>query len=117
MHLNEEKNTLFLEFKTKSARDIGVCLIFLENIFLLSNTFRNYLLTADKASKKFNKTQRIREGVEKLVNKQNFTKDTVNTLISVVRKGTIEKIETHLKGKLIIVSAREDFAQLLVDLS
>lgn len=117
MHLNEKKTILFLEFKAGPAKNIGDCLIFLENILLLSNSFRNDLLSKDKSSKKFNKTKRIRDSIDRLVNKENFTKETINMLISVIRKGTIEKIETHLKNKLIIVSAGEDFAHLMIDLS
>ena len=107
---------LFVTFKKGAGRDTESCLDFLKQTILLSNFFKEELDKKRSPGKKFNKTTRIRTGVQELVDKTNTSQGMVNDLISFIRKGQIEEIKTSLNDIEIRVNKETNFDKLLVDI-
>ncbi len=113
MKISEDKTILDLLFRKAQKNNVRECLNFLKNVLTLSNSFRTALLEKDRVGKKFNKTDRIRNEIDKLVNKEGVIPQFINELIAIIRKGKIETIRTEIKDKKVEVTAITDFDQLL----
>jgi len=108
---------IVLVFKKRpSVNDAENCIKLAMEILNLSQNFSTNRAKGRKPGKKMNKTQRIREGVNSLVNKEGVNPGVVDKLISHIRMGKIKKISTTIDGRPVTLTANEDIAEVITNL-
>ena len=112
MQLSNNNTELSIVFRKAQKNNIADCLSFIKSILELSNSFRVAKQSEDNVGKKQNKTNRIRENINKLVNREGVAPELIDKLIRQIRLGKIEQIVTKIKGHEVRTTAITDFTQL-----
>ena len=114
LSFSENATILHLKFRKGPANNPESCLRFLKNILFLSDSFKNESRDRKTVSKKVSRTRNVREGIRKMINRENVRSETVDKLIYFVRSGKIRAIKAILAGEEITVTSDSDFTQLLI---
>ena len=107
-------DTLYLEFKKRTAENNRKgCLDFLNCLLGLSVSAECKILKNGRSSKMLSQTNKIRQDIAALVNKDQTTPATINQLVVSIRGGFIQKINATFGAEIIVVSRETDFSHLL----
>jgi hypothetical protein len=106
-----------IEFKKGPARfDSENCVRLCMEILNLSYNFGLCKKDKNKTGKKMNKTGRIREGVNKYVNKNNVTPQKIEKLICSIRKGNIREVTAFINDEEISLLPNNDVPGVIAKL-
>ena len=104
-----QRDLVFIEFKKGPAsNDTENCIRLAMEVLNLSKSFSSIIRKGGKPGKKMEKTGRIREGINRFVNKTDVTPAIIDELISSVRQGKLKKITTQIGGNKIELSPDND---------
>lgn len=116
MNLSKDCSILSFLFRSNQKDNVSECINFIKYVLELSNAFRVEKISKGKVGKKFNKTNRVREGIDKFINREGVKPLLIKELIHLVRIGKIETIKTKIKGKDIEATATTDFTALTLEM-
>lgn len=110
-------NSVVIEFKNGPARqDSQNCVRLSMEILNLSKSFSSILKKGGQPGKKMEKTGRIREGIQKFVNKNGVTPQIIDNLIYSIRQGKIKQLHAKIGDNEIDLYPNNDVPGIIAKL-
>lgn len=110
-------NSVTIEFRKGPAeRDAQSCVKLSMEVLNMSKMFSSALGKGKTPGKKMEKTGRIRDGIQKFVNKTDVTPKIVDELICSIRKGQVKEVVAKLGDKEIMLYPNNDVPGVIAKL-
>lgn len=112
-----DKDLATIEFKNGPAiNDPQSCVRLAMEILNLSKNYSSLIKKGKTAGRKMNKTGRIREGIDRYVNKTDVTPTIIDNLIASIRVGKFKKIKAKIGDKEIELFPNNDVPGVIANL-